>query len=259
MITEALELVHLEVAEGVATITLDSPHNRNALSRQLVTELTAHVETADADDAARVILVRSAHRVFCAGADLAEAAAAGTAGSDGWNGTSALVVLLRRIVVADKPVVVELGGPVVAGGLGIVGAADVVVASDEVTFQLTEVLLGVAPAIISLTLLPRLAPRAASELFLRARKIMADEAVRIGLVTAAVPAAELGAAVGSVCADIARAVPQGLRETKRLLNRDLVAGIDARGTELADLSESLFRSEAAQAAIMRFFASRGAN
>jgi enoyl-CoA hydratase/methylglutaconyl-CoA hydratase len=247
------ELVHLAVADGVATITLDSPHNRNALSRQLVTELTAHVETADGDEAARVILVRSSGRVFCAGADLAEAAAAG---ADGWNGTSALVALLRRIAVADKPVVVELGGPVVAGGLGIVAAADVVVASDDVTFQLTEVLLGVAPAIISLTLLPRLAPRAASELFLRARKITADDAVRIGLVTHAVPEAELGATVSSVCADIARAVPQGLRETKRLLNRDLVAGIDAHGAELAELSESLFRSEAAQAAIMRFFASR---
>ena len=67
------ELVHLDVADGVATITLDSPHNRNALSRQLVTELVAHLATVDAADDVRVVLLKSSGRVFCSGADLSEA------------------------------------------------------------------------------------------------------------------------------------------------------------------------------------------
>lgn len=240
------ELVHLSVADAVATITLDSPHNRNALSRQLVAELTAHLETADIDPDVRVILLRSAHRVFCAGADLAEAA-------EGRSGaTAALVALFRRIAAADTPVVVELAGPVVAGGLGIVGAADVVVASDDVTVQLTEVRLGLAPAVISLTLLPRLTSRAASDLFLSGRRIPAHEAVAAGFITRAVAADQLSTEVEAVVADLSRGTTQGLRETKRLLNRDLLARIDAQGDEMAELSERLFHSDEAKAAMKAF-------
>ena len=67
------ELVHYDLADGVATVTLDSPHNRNALSRQLVTELFDRLDQAEADGDARVVLIRSADRVFCSGADMAEA------------------------------------------------------------------------------------------------------------------------------------------------------------------------------------------
>ena len=71
------ELVHLDVADQVATVTLDSPHNRNALSRQLVTELFGHLETAQADPAVRVVLIQSSGKVFCSGADLSEASTEG--------------------------------------------------------------------------------------------------------------------------------------------------------------------------------------
>jgi len=240
------ELVHLSVDDAVATITLDSPHNRNALSRQLVAELTAHLEAADLDAAVRVIRLRSAHRVFCAGADLSEA-------SKGQSGATAdLVKMLRRIVAAETPVVVELAGPVVAGGLGIVGAADVVIASDDVTLQLTEVRLGLAPAVISLTLLPRLTSRAASELFLSGRRITAAEAVGAGFITRVVAPEDVSSEVDAVVADLARGASQGLRETKRLLNRDLLARIDAQGDEMAELSERLFNSDEARAAMQAF-------
>lgn len=257
--TDTTELVHLEVADGVATVTLDSPHNRNALSRQLVTELDERIAAADADEEVRVILLRSSGRVFCAGADLAEAAAAGAGGAGGaggWDAAGALVGLLRRIVAADTPVVVELAGPVVAGGLGIVGAADVVIASTDVSVQLTEVRLGLTPAIISLTLLPRLTPRAASDLFLTGRKIGADEAAAVGLVTRAVAPEALGEVVASVVADLAAGSPQGLREGKRLVNAPLVDYIDAHGDDMASLSKRLFSSPEAQAAFLKFFAGR---
>ncbi|MEO6020753.1 MAG: enoyl-CoA hydratase-related protein [Knoellia sp.] len=240
------ELVHLSVEDAVATITLDSPHNRNALSRQLVRELAAHVASADQDNSVRVILLRSAHRVFCAGADLSEAAQ-GASGA-----TSALVDLFRQIAAASSPVVVELGGPVVAGGLGIVGAADIVIASDDVTVQLTEVRLGLAPAVISLPLLPRLTSRAASDLFLSGRRVSATEAAVAGLVTRVVAKEALSAEVDAVIGDLARGTNQGLRETKRLLNADLLARIDAQGESMAELSEQLFGSEEARAAMKAF-------
>ena len=245
------ELVHLEVADQVATITLDSEHNRNALSRQLVTELAAHLDTAFADTESRAVLIRSAGRVFCSGADLSEASADGMV-----VGAQALVDIQRKIATASKPVVVELAGPVRAGGLGIVGAADIVIAAESVNFQLTEVRLGLAPAVISLTLLPRLTDRAAADLFLTARSFDAAEAVTLGLVTRAVPDDELGDAVVAVLADLAQGYPQGLRETKKLLNHDLVARIDALGGGLAEQSAALFGSDEAREAMLAFLSRR---
>ncbi len=241
------ELVHLDVADGVATVTLDSEHNRNALSRQLVTELADRLAQADADADVRAVLVRSAHRVFCSGADLSEAASGGME-----EGARAIVALQRQIATAGTPVVVELAGPVRAGGLGIVGAADVVVAAESVTFALTEVRLALAPAVISLTLLERLTDRAAGELFLTGRQFDAREAQAAGLVTRAVPDPDLADTVADVLADLVQGYPQGLRETKRLLNHDLVARIDALGDDVAAQSARLFGSDEAREAMTAF-------
>lgn len=243
------ELVHLEVTDQVAFITLDSEHNRNALSRQLVTELTAHLATANEDTDALAIVIRSAHRVFCSGADLSEAA-----GGSMSEGTRALIAIQRRILVAAKPVVVVLEGPVRAGGLGIVGAADIVLAADSVNFALTEVRLGLAPAVISASLLTRLTERAASELFLTARTFDAAEAAAVGLVTRVVANDEVSAALESVLADLRLAHPQGLRETKALLNADIIARLDQRADALAELSARLFNSEGARDAMLAFLA-----
>ncbi|AXT86564.1 enoyl-CoA hydratase [Aeromicrobium sp. A1-2] len=241
------ELVHLEIADQIATITLDSDHNRNALSKQLVTELVAHLTTADADTESKAILIRSAGTVFCSGADMAEAAAGGMA-----TGATAVVALQRQIATADKPVVVELGGPVRAGGLGIVGAADMIIAAESVTFQLTEVRLGLAAASISVSLLPRFTDRAAADLFLTARKFDAVEAVAVGLITRAVPDVDLTDEVARVLADLVKGYPQGLRESKRILNHDLVARIDALGPDLAVKSAALFGSDEAREAMTAF-------
>jgi enoyl-CoA hydratase len=245
------ELVHLDVADGVATVTLDSERNRNALSRQLVTELAAHLATADAEPEVRAILVRSAGTVFCSGADLSEASSGGMV-----EGGKALIDLQRQIAAGEKPVVVELGGPVRAGGLGVVGAADIVVAAESVTFQLTEVRLGLAPAVISVSLLPRFTDRAAADLFLTARRFDAAEAAAIGLVTRAVPEAALADEVTRVLDDLVKGYPQGLRETKKLLNRDLLARIDDLGADLAELSGRLFGSDEAREAMTAFLERR---
>lgn len=241
------ELVHFEAADQVAVVTLDSERNRNALSRQLVTELSKHLATADADPEVRAVLLRSAGSVFCSGADLTEAATVGME-----EGARGLVALFRQIATAEKPLVVELAGPVRAGGVGIVGVADIVIAAESVSFALTEVRLGLAPYVIALPLLPRLDPRAASETFLTGRKFSAAEAASYGLVTRAVPDDELEPAVTTTLDELRKGYPQGLRETKKLLNRELVERIDALGDEFAASSATLFGSDEAREAMMAF-------
>jgi len=243
------ELVHYAVADEVATITLDSPHNRNALSRQLLSDLVAHLRSAADDDAVKVILLRSADRVFCSGADLTEVGGPDSAG----EGVKAIVLLQRFLATLPKPVVVELKGPVRAGGLGIVGAADIVVAAESVTFALTEVRLALAASVISLSLLTRFTSRAAADLFLTGRTFSAAEAVEVGLITRVVPDDQLADGVAAVIADLREGFPQGHRETKLLLNHDLVARIDALGDEAAATSARLFGSDEARKAITAFF------
>ncbi len=241
------QLVHYDQVEGIATITLDSPHNRNALSRRLVTELFEALDRAEEDADARVVVIRSADRVFCSGADLSEAAGGGMD-----EGARALVQLQRRIVTHARPVVTRLAGPVRAGGLGIVAASDIVVCSDDVTFAFTESRLALAPAVISLTVVPRLTSRAAAETFLTGRTFGAAEAAEMGLVTRAVSADALDDTVAEVCAELQRAHPQGLRETKALLARELVERIDAQAEDMAALSARLFGSEEAREAMTAF-------
>jgi enoyl-CoA hydratase/methylglutaconyl-CoA hydratase len=154
------------------------------------------------------------------------------------------------------PVVVRLHGPARAGGLGIVGAADVVVAADTVTFAFTEVRLGLAPATISLTTLPRMGDRAAALAYLSGEPFDATEAVRLGLVTRAVPPADLDASVDAVVSSLLQGSPQGLRETKALLAAPLLERIDRSGDELAAQSARLFASPEARAAMQAFLARR---
>src|SRR4051794_700430 len=241
------ELVHLEADGGVATVTLDSPHNKNALSQQLTGELLERLEAAGADDSVRVIVIRSALDVFCSGADLSEATTVGMG-----VGAQRMVDVQRAIVANPKPVVARVAGPVRAGGIGIVAAADISIAGESATFALTEVRLGLAAATISLTVLPRLTDRAAAYTFLTGNGFDALEAARLGLLTLTVPDDDLDATIGALLISLLKGSPQGLRETKRLLNRTLLADIDARGKDLAELSASLFGSEEAQEAMLSF-------
>ena len=247
MIDARPELVHYAVADAVATITLDSPANRNALSRQLVTELFAHLERAGADAEVRAVLIESSGKVFCSGADLSEATTEGME-----VGARRIVDLQRLIVTLDKPVVTKNLGAVRAGGIGIVAAADIAISAEDATFALTEVKLGLAAAIISLTVHHRMNPRAAAFTTLGGEVFSGADAAAYGLVTKAVPADRLDAEVAAVCASLVTGAAQGLRESKRILNRDLVDRIDALGDEMATTSARLFASDEARAAMTAF-------
>ena len=242
-------LVHRADDDRIAVITLDSPANRNALSRALVAELSDHLAQAGADESLHGILLRSSHPVFCAGADLKEAATV-----DMVEAARSIVALQRAIVAAPVPVVCRLDGPVRAGGLGLVASSDLVVCLDTVTVALTEVRLGLAAAAISIPLRDRLSPRAASDWFLTGRSVSAAEAREQGLVTHVATADEMDAVVAGVLDHLRSGARQGLVEAKRLLSADLLADFDARGDEVARLSGLLFHSAVAQermAAAMR--------
>ncbi len=241
------ELVHYDVTGPLATVTLDSPHNKNALSRQLVTELFGHLEAAEADPDVRVVLLRSADRVFCSGADLSEATTVGME-----EGARRIVELQRFVVTMSKPVVTCVLGAVRAGGIGLVAASDVAIVAEDASFALTEVKLGLAAAIISLTVHHRMNPRAAALTTLGGEVFRGTEAAAYGLVTTAVPADRLDDEVVRVCDSLAGGAPQGLRESKAILNRDLVARIDAHGEEMATLSARLFASDEAREAMTAF-------
>ena len=124
------ELVHLAVEHGAATITLDSPANRNALSAQLRRELLAALDAAIADPAARVVVLTHTGPVFCAGMDLKETRGAGA----GDQGIMEVPAILERIWTSPTPVIARLAGPARAGGVGMVAACDIAVAADSTTY-----------------------------------------------------------------------------------------------------------------------------
>jgi methylglutaconyl-CoA hydratase len=225
---------------GTAIVTLDSPPNRNALSRALIAELLAALQTAVADDTVRVIVLSHTGPVFCSGADLKETAEAAATGD---VPVSRLGDVLAALWECPKPVVARVGGPARAGGLGLVAAADIAVCADDVTFAFTEVRLGVVPAVISATVLPRLAPRAAAELFLTGDAFDARRAVDVGLVNAAVPAAALDQTVAGYVASLLRGGPGALAGVKALLRRRAAGDIRAELAELTDLSVRFFTSD----------------
>jgi enoyl-CoA hydratase len=240
-------LVRLVVEGPIATITLDSPHNRNALSARLQAELSAHLAAAGADDDVRVVVLAHTGGTFCAGADMSEAVAVGME-----EGARTMLGLLRSIAALPKPVVAAVRGHARAGGLGLVGACDIALVTDDSTFAFTEALLGLTPAVISLTTLSRLAERDAALKYLTGARFDGIEAARAGLATTAVAADGFDAALARIVADLVKASPQGLRETKALVNRGLLERIDRDGDSLATLSARLFGSDEGREGMLAF-------
>jgi enoyl-CoA hydratase len=260
---EEAVLVRYEAENGVAWLTLDSPHNRNALSSALVARLHAGLRAAAADPDVRVVVLGHTGSSFCSGADLSEATAEATAepaaeaidpeGPVAGRARS-LAGLLRAVLELPKPVIAAVDGHVRAGGVGLVAACDFAVAGSAATFALTEVRLGVAPSIISLTVLPRLTSRAASMLFLTGEKIDAAGAQEFGLVNAEVDS--VPEAVAELIAMLRRSSPQGLAESKKLLTAPILAAFDANADALAAASARLFASEEAVEGMTAFLQRR---
>jgi enoyl-CoA hydratase len=243
--------VHYGVGDQVVTLTLDSPHNRNALSRQLIAELTARLAEAEAEPSARAVVITHTGRVFCAGADLAEAGSQSMTGAN-----TAILALLTAIVDAARPVIARLTGHVRAGGLGIVGACDLTLATETASFAFTEARIGVAPAMISLTTQDLLTPRAAARYYQTGATFGADEAARAGLITIATTNDNLDDELGRLLGEIRATSPQGAAETKRLLTRGRRQRLAEESAAMAELSARLFASDEAQEGIRAFLEKR---
>lgn len=241
-------LVRLAADGGVATITLDSPRNRNALSRRLVAELRETLVTTLGDDRVRVVVLTGTGPVFCAGADLKEQSA-----GDPPPDVPGLVSLIWD---SPKPVVARLNGPARAGGLGLVTACDLSVAPDTATFAFTEVRLGVVPAMISVTCLRRMESRAAAEYFLTGEVFDAHRAQEIGLINRAVPESELDAAVTHYTDMLLRGAPEALAVAKRLPRTVPGMTVEEGFTAMAALSAELFSSDEAKEGIAAFLEKR---
>ena len=244
------ELVHLEVAGGVATITLDSPTNRNALSRALVSQLEQSLTTAITDRGARLIVLTGAGPVFCSGADLKEGRGVNEPGSPG--GPGGLVGILKRIWYSPKPLIGRINGPTRAGGIGLVAACDIAVSVDSATFAFSEVRLGLIPAIISVVVLPKLGPTKGMELFLTGDTFDAPEAVRLGLLNAAVPADALDEAVAGYAGSVLKGSPNALAGCKRLVREVPGMDLDAAFEFTAKWSAEFFTSDEAREGMTAF-------
>ena len=240
--------VRLETAGGVLTVTLADVENRNALGAAVVNGLHDAIQQANADPEIRAVVVTNEGNTFCAGANLKEqsGAAAGARPKVGFE------TLLEEIQRSPTPVVGRIDGHVVGGGNGLAAALDIAIARDDVKFGFTEVRLGVVPAIISVVCLPKMRRGEAMEAFLRGNRFPATKAAEYGLISRAVPAAELDAAVDEVLADLRLGGPSALGFAKRLVYE--VPAMEAKEAFAwtADLSQRLFKGEEAAAGMKAF-------
>lgn len=240
------DLVRTETANAVRTITLDSPHNANALSTRLLAQLTAALDEAMADPQVRVIVLTGAGRVFCAGADLKETRANPTAAAPLMAG------VIRQLWDSTKPVIGRVNGAARAGGIGLIAACDLAIAVEQATFAFSEVRIGVIPAVISVPCLRRMPSRVATEYFLTGEVFHALRAVELGLLTRAVAAEDLDAETERYVALLLRAAPGALAGTKDILREVLADSVADGLVKMGELSARYFASAEAREGMTAF-------
>jgi methylglutaconyl-CoA hydratase len=246
-------LVRVERTGGTCRLVLDSPHNRNALSARLRRELAGGLRQAFANPDVRVVLLTHTGSVFCAGADLSEVHDPPPEHPD----DASLADILDLVWTAPRPVVARIAGKVRAGGLGLVAAAQVAIGSTDADFALTEVRIGVVPALISAPLLRVLSPRDAQELFVSGEVFGAERAARAGLLTRAVSAESLDAEIEQLLDALGRGAPSAVTATLGLLQNHLGPGAD--WAALTALSEHHFGSAEAREGVAAWRDKRNAS
>jgi enoyl-CoA hydratase/carnithine racemase len=240
------ELVRHDTRSGITTITLDSQHNRNALSAQLLAELHAAIDAAEAVDA-RAIVLRHEGPAFCAGADLKERTA-------GPPDSGPMVHALQRLMDTERPTIAAVNGAVRAGGIGLMASCDLVVCHSSVTFALTEVRIGVAAAIISVPILRRVPAGRIAAAMLTGEAFDAPTARYMGLITHV--SDDVTATVDHLVDGILAGAPRAVRETKSMLARVPTLERDAAFAEMRALSEELFTGPDAAEGMAAFLGKR---
>lgn len=216
--TESELLVN--TSHGVTRLTLDRPKKRNALSHALLQDLLQAVTAAASDPAVRVIVLDATGAVFSAGMDLTEMqqAAESSDAETLWQRDAQLFRdVLTGLFTAAKPTVAVVGGPVFAGGAGLVLACDLVLATEEADFALPEPQRGITASLVTPLLAYRAGAGAASFSLLSGERISADQAARFGIYHDIAPTDELKARCDRLIASILTGAPEALANTKREL------------------------------------------
>lgn len=222
------DLVRYERRDRAAYITLNRPEQRNALGAEMVTQLKAHLDTAEADAGVRAIVLTGEGTAFSAGADLAalERLQSATPLKNA-DDSRHLADLFRRIYLSPKPVIARVNGHAIAGGCGLAAVCDVAVAVDSAKLGFTEVRIGFVPAIVMVFVLRRIGEAHARRLLLTGGLIPASDAASIGLITEAVAADALDDRVDELVETIAhRTSASAIQLTKQMMARVPGMGLD---------------------------------
>ena len=245
------EPVKYRVLADVAYLTLSRPQRRNALSAAAVAGLRDGVRRALETDQVRFLVLTGTGTTFCAGADMHEQRARHARGE-----VATTPVLLPEILMllwdSPKPVIGRINGHVRAAGMGLLGACDIVVATEDATMSFSEVRVGLAPAVVSVTTMPHMNPRAALELMLTGEEFSARRAAEVGLLNTVVPAGDLDEEVERYLAMLRLGGPTAVAATKGILRRVGSLPMEKAFEEMSHLSVSFFSSEEGQEGMRAF-------
>jgi methylglutaconyl-CoA hydratase len=218
--------IQVESAKGVRTITLNRPEKRNALSPELIDELTQVLESSANCDCG-VILLAANGPAFCSGLDMeqVETLHARTV-EEHRRDSENMARVLRTLYEFPKPIIAAVNGPAIAGGMGLATLCDFTYATPDARFGFTEVRVGFVPAIVATFLCRQVGEKRTRELLLSGRILKADEAYRMGLVTRIVPPDELMAEVHAMANCLLQNSPQAMRAVKSLLAKHAAGRLD---------------------------------
>jgi methylglutaconyl-CoA hydratase len=227
----------------VATITLNRPEKRNAISAEMIAELLSAFDEVEAGPA-RVLILTGAGKAFCSGMDLDALESLSTQSpAQHLEDARTLARLCRRLWSFPKPAIAAVNGHAIAGGCGIATLCDFTIAVPEAKFGYPEVRIGFLPAVVSIFLVRQIGEKQARDLLLTGKTIDAAEALRLGLITQIVPAEELMKAAQDLAATLLASSPTSLRVTKKLLCEFAAPEID-RELELAIKESAEIRATA---------------
>ncbi|OGA55462.1 MAG: hypothetical protein A3G81_33085 [Betaproteobacteria bacterium RIFCSPLOWO2_12_FULL_65_14] len=211
-------MLNVDARGGVARITLNRPEVRNAFDDALIKELTQAFRNVEKDKSVRVVVLGGNGPAFCAGADLNWMKRMATYGYDeNLADARALAQMLATLDRLPKPTIARVHGPAFAGGTGLVAACDIAVGTPEAKFCLSEAKLGLSPATISPYVIRAMGERQARRYFLSAEVFGAEEAHRIGMLSALVPTGELDSTIESITKNLLAGGPQAHASIKELI------------------------------------------
>lgn len=222
-------MLRVEIEDGIGSLVLSRPEVHNAFHGGLIQLILDGLDSLEANDEVRVVVLRAAGRSFCAGADLAWMKDMVSASvEENVRGALRMAALFRRLNDFPKPVVARVQGAAIGGGVGLVSCVDIAVASSRASFGLSEVHLGLAPAVISPFVVAKIGEGEARRYFLTGERFGAFKALQLGLVHEVVPEEDLDGSVGRIVENLMKGGPQALAASKRLAKADN-GGLD--GTE----------------------------